>query len=135
MIIPILRSVDPKLREAAATLGAGPLRVALTVDGPMVARGIGFAAGLSFAIALGEFGATSFLASPDFQTLPVTIVRLMGRPGADNYGMGMAASVILAVVAATAMGLCEWLAERSTRAAKLASTSARRGAVTATQED
>lgn len=130
MIIPILRSVDPKLREAAATLGASPLRVALTVDGPMVARGIGFAAGLSFAIALGEFGATSFLASPDFQTLPVTIVRLMGRPGADNYGMGMAASVILALVAATAMGLCEWLAERSTRAAKLASTSARRGAVT-----
>lgn len=129
MIIPILRSVDPKLREAAATLGASPLRVALTVDGPMVARGIGFAAGLSFAIALGEFGATSFLASADFQTLPVTIVRLMNRPGADNYGMGMAASVILALVAATAMAVCEWLAERSTRSAKLASTSARRGTV------
>ena len=53
----------------------------------------------------------------------------MNRPGADNYGMGMAASVILALVAATAMAVCEWLAERSTRSAKLASTSARRGAV------
>lgn len=106
-LVPVLRAIDPRLREAAATLGASPLRVLLTVDGPFMLRGIGLATGFAFAISLGEFGATSFLASPERQTLPVLIARLLGRPGADNYGMAMAGAVILAVGTAGVMALCE----------------------------
>ena len=114
-LVPVLRAIDPRLREAAATLGASPLRVLLTIDGPFLLRGLGLATGFAFAISLGEFGATSFLASPDLQTLPVLIAKLLGRPGADNYGMAMAASVVLAVGTAGVMAICESLRPRSAR--------------------
>lgn len=111
-LVPVLASVDPRLREAARTLGAGPLRVLATVDGPFLARGLGLAAGFAFSVSLGEFGATSFLASPDRPTLPVLIVRLLGRPGADNYGMALAAATVLAVLSAAIMLVCERLRPR-----------------------
>lgn len=95
-LVPMLRAIDPRMREAAATLGASPARVAATIDLPIMARGLGIAFGFAFAISLGEFGATSFLASPDYQTLPVLISKLLGRPGVDNYGMALAGAVILA---------------------------------------
>ena len=108
-VLPVLRAIDPRLREAAATLGASPGRVLATVDGPFLVRGLGLAIGFAFAVSLGEFGATSFLARPDRPTLPVVIFRLIGRPGAENYGMAMAAAVLLALLTATVMGLAEKL--------------------------
>ncbi|WP_225735834.1 ABC transporter permease [Gulosibacter chungangensis] len=111
-LVPVLRAIDPRLREAAATLGASPSRILLTVDGPFLARGLGLAAGFAFAVSLGEFGATSFLARPDYVTLPVLIVRLLSRPGADNYGMALAAAVLLAAVTALVMTVCEKLRPR-----------------------
>ena len=111
-LVPVLRSIDPRLREAAATLGASPLRVLWTIDGPFMLRGLGIATGFAFAMSLGEFGATSFFASPDYLTLPVVISRLLGRPGADNYGMAMAGAVILAVGTAGVMAICEALQPR-----------------------
>ncbi|WP_188043523.1 ABC transporter permease [Changpingibacter yushuensis] len=112
-LVPVLRAIDPQLREAAATLGAGPGRIIATVDGPFMLRGLGLAVGFAFAISLGEFGATSFLASPDYLTLPVVIARLLSRAGADNYGMAMAGAVILAVVTAGVMAICEALQPRA----------------------
>ncbi|MEL7976284.1 iron ABC transporter permease [Isoptericola sp. F-RaC21] len=108
-MLPVLRAIDPRLREAAATLGAAPGRVLRTVDGPLGARSLGLAIGFAFAVSLGEFGATSFLARPDTATLPVVIYRLIGRPGAENYGMALAASVVLAVLTATVMMVAERL--------------------------
>ncbi|WP_235866264.1 ABC transporter permease [Serinibacter arcticus] len=108
-VLPVLRAIDPRLRQAAATLGAGPGRVLLTVDGPLVLRSLGLAVGFAFAVSLGEFGATSFLARPDRPTLPVVIFRLLGRPGDGNYGMALAASVILAVVVGLVMTTAERL--------------------------
>jgi thiamine transport system permease protein len=92
---PVLRSIDPRLREAAATLGASPARVWREVDLPIVARAAGVAAAFAFAISLGEFGATTFIARPNHPTLPVMIFRLLGQPGAQNFGAAMAASTIL----------------------------------------
>ncbi|SDS07850.1 thiamine transport system permease protein [Paraoerskovia marina] len=109
VVLPVLRAIDPRLREAAATLGAGPGRVLATVDLPVVLRPLGLAVGFAFATSLGEFGATSFLARPDTATLPVVIFRLIGKPGAENYGMALAASVVLALVTATVMLLAERL--------------------------
>ncbi|MCB7136117.1 iron ABC transporter permease [Cellulosimicrobium marinum] len=108
-VLPTLRAIDPRLREAAATLGAGPGRVFRSVDGPIAARSLGLAVGFAFAVSLGEFGATSFLARPDTATLPVVIFRLVGRPGAENQGMALAASVVLALLTAAVMLLAERL--------------------------
>jgi thiamine transport system permease protein len=102
-IVPVLRSVDDRQRQAAASLGAGPWRVLLTVDVPVAWRALIAAAGFAFAVSLGEFGATSFLARDDNPTLPVVIYRLIGHPGAENFGMAMAASVVLAATTAAVM--------------------------------
>lgn len=108
-VLPVLRAIDPRLREAAATLGAGPGRVLHVVDLPIAARALGLAVGFAFAVSLGEFGATSFLARPDQPTLPVVVYRLIGRPGEQNYGMALAASVLLALLTAGIMALAERL--------------------------
>ena len=100
---PVLRSIDPRLREAAAVLGAPPRRVWREVDLPVVTRALLVGAGFAFAISLGEFGATAFIARPDRPTLPVLIFRLLGQPGAQNFGAAMAASTILMVLTATAV--------------------------------
>jgi thiamine transport system permease protein len=102
-IAPVLRSIDERQREAAATLGANPLRVLLSVDLPVAWRSLLAATGFAFAVSLGEFGATSFLARPADPTLPVVIYRLVSSPGAENFGMALAASVVLGGVTAAVM--------------------------------
>lgn len=98
ILVPVLRSVDRRLREAAAVLGASPARVWREIDLWLVGRALGVAAGFAFAISLGEFGATVFLARADTPTVPVAILRLLGRPGAANVGQAMALSTILMVL-------------------------------------
>ena len=90
-------------RRWPASLGAGPLRAWGTVDLPLLSRALGIAAGFAFAVSLGEFGATAFLARSDAPTLPVQIVRLLGRPGAQPYGAAMALATVLMVVTAVVM--------------------------------
>jgi thiamine transport system permease protein len=108
-LAPVLSSVDDRQRQAAASLGAGPLRVLATVDLPVVWKPLLAAAGFAFAVSLGEFGATSFLARDEHPTLPVVIFQLIGRPGAQNYGMALAASVVLAGTTALVMVAVERL--------------------------
>jgi thiamine transport system permease protein len=108
-VAPVLRSIDPRQRQAAASLGASPLRVLLSVDLPMSWRSLLAATGFAFAVSLGEFGATSFLARPDRPTLPVVIYQLISRPGEQNLQMALAASVLLGLVTAVVMGVVERL--------------------------
>lgn len=99
-LAPVLGGIDDRQRQAAASLGASPWRTLLTVDLPVVWKPMLAACGFAFAVSLGEFGATSFLARDTNPTLPVVIFRLIGHPGEMNYGMALAASVVLAVVTA-----------------------------------
>lgn len=108
-IAPVLRDVDRRQGEAAATLGAGPLRAWATVELPVLWRPLLAAVGFALAVSLGEFGATAFLARPDEPTLPVLVYTLMGRPGAEAQGGAMAAAVLLAAVTVAVMGLVERL--------------------------
>jgi thiamine transport system permease protein len=108
-LVPVLRSIDHRQRQAAATLGASPLRALLAVDVPIAWRPALAAAGFAFAVSLGEFGATSFLARSDRPTLPVVIYQLISRPGAENFGMALAASVVLGLATVTVMGAVERL--------------------------
>jgi thiamine transport system permease protein len=108
-MLPVLRAVDGRLREAAAVLGASPWRVWREVDLPLVRRALLIAAGFAFAVSLGEFGATVFIARPDNPTLPVAVARLLGRAGDLNYGQAMALSTILMLVCAVALLVLERL--------------------------
>jgi thiamine transport system permease protein len=88
--VPLLRSISPSVREAAAMLGASPTQVLRHVDLPIATRAALIGAGFAFVVSLGEFGATSFIARPNTVTVPVMIFRLLGRPGLGNYAAAMA---------------------------------------------
>jgi len=106
-LAPILAGLDERQRQAAASLGASGWRAIRVVEWPALRRPLVSAAGFSFAVSLGEFGATSFLARDGALTLPVLIYRLIGTPGSMNLPIALAASVVLAVVSAGALMLVE----------------------------
>ncbi|MBK8986642.1 MAG: iron ABC transporter permease [Chloroflexi bacterium] len=101
-LMPVLLGIRPGLREAAAVLGASPLRVWREVDLPIMGRALLVAAVFAFTVSMGEFGATSFIVRPNsgYLTLPIAIQRYLGQPGALNYGQAMAMSAILMLVCA-----------------------------------
>ncbi|MFD9894983.1 ABC transporter permease [Amycolatopsis sp. NPDC059027] len=107
MVLPVLRAVDVRLRQAAATLGASPARVWREIDLPLTLRSLVAAAGFGYVVALGEFGATSFLARPDAPTLPVAIAGLLSRPGELNNQMAYAACALLMIVTVLAVVLID----------------------------
>jgi thiamine transport system permease protein len=113
MVLPVLRSVDERLRQAASTLGASPARVWREIDLPLTIRPVVAAAGFGYVVALGEFGATSFLARPDAPTLPVAIATLIARPGELNSQMAYAACALLMVVTALAVAVIDRLGAAS----------------------
>lgn len=99
-VLPALRSIPVTLKEAAAMLGASPLKVFSTVVVPIVSRAIVVGAVFAFTISIGEFGATVFVARPQTPTMTVAIFRFLGQPGEVNYGCAMAMSSILMAVTA-----------------------------------
>ena len=99
-LLPVLRGMNPNLREAAAVLGASPARVFLFVDLPMIAPALLVGATFAFAVSIGEFGASLLLVRPEFTTMPVAIFRFLGLPGDANLGKALAmSSLLMAVVA------------------------------------
>lgn len=103
-VVPVLRSIDPHLREAAATMGATPQRIRRDIDLPVARRALSVGAGFAFAISLGEFGATSFVGRrPDLMTVPLAISRLLSQPGQSIRGQAMALSVILMLLTAVVL--------------------------------
>jgi thiamine transport system permease protein len=102
-LVPALDAIDPRLRDAASTLGAGRRRVWREIDLPIVGRTALVATGFAFAIAVGEFGATLFVARAELPTMPLAIFRALGRPGAANFGQAMALSTLLMAVTAAAL--------------------------------
>lgn len=107
VLTPPLRAVPLTQRETARVLGASELRVVATVDLPALKKPLAVAGGLAFAVACGEFGASSFLVRPGLTTLPVVIGQLAGRPG-QSYGVALAASVLLGVICAMVLLVAEY---------------------------
>jgi thiamine transport system permease protein len=70
------------------------------IEQPLIIVVIAIVVGAVFAftVSLGEFGATVFVARPQTPTIPLSIYRFLGQPGAINYGQAMAMSTILMVV-------------------------------------
>lgn len=108
-----LEAVDPKLEEAAATLGASRALVYLTVTLPLILPGLLAGAVLGFAKAMGEFGATiTFVANipGETQTLPTAIYSFLQVPGGDAGALRLV--LISAAIATLALALSEWLSRR-----------------------
>ena len=99
-VLPTLRALPASLRESAELLGATPFYRWKTITWPLIRRSVVVGAIFAFTISMGEFGATSFIARPQQATIPLAIFRLLGQPGALNYGQALAMSGILMLVCA-----------------------------------
>lgn len=111
-----IEAVDPRLEEAAATLGAPRVMVFATVTLPLILPGILAGAILAFAKAMGEFGATITFVSNipgQTQTLPSAIYSFLQVPGGEVQAMRLV--LVSVAVAMAALGLSEWLSRRIAR--------------------
>ena len=117
-VLPVLRSVDPRLRQVAATLGARPARAWRSVDLPLLGRALAVGAGFAFAVSLGEFGATAFLARTGHADAAGADRRLLGRPGEVRYGAALALATVLMVVTVAALLVAELLQPAVRRAGR-----------------
>lgn len=106
-VLPALRSISPSVRGAAQVLGASPWAVWRWIDLPLISRGLLVGATFAFTVSIGEFGASLFVARPDTPTIPIVIFRLLGQPGADNYGQALAMSALLMLVCAVSFVVIE----------------------------
>jgi len=108
-----IEAVDPKLEQAAATLGAPPLWVFVTVTLPMALPGIVAGTILAFAKAMGEFGATITFVSNipgETRTIPSAIYAFLQVPGGEGAAMRLV--IVAVVVAMAALLLSEIFARR-----------------------
>lgn len=115
-VVPVLRSIDPRQRDAATMLGASPRQTWWHIDAPVLRRALLTGFGFAAVISLGEFGATSFLARRGSSTLPIVIGELLGRPGRANNQEAYALAVILALLTAAVMVGVDALNGRGRRA-------------------
>ena len=114
-IIVAMGGVDERLEMSARSLGAGPLRVALTITLPLAYRGILAGVLLGFVRALSEFGATITVAgniAGRTQTLPLAIYSSVQLREDGEALRLVAVSIALAVVS---LLLHNWLLARATR--------------------
>jgi molybdate transport system permease protein len=111
-----IEAVDPRLEQAAGTLGASRLWVFVTVTLPLILPGVIAGAILAFAKAMGEFGATITFVSNipgQTQTIPSAIYAFLQVPGGtEAAGRLVAVSVVIAM---TALLLSEVIARRVAR--------------------
>jgi molybdate transport system permease protein len=111
-----IEAVDPRLEQAAGTLGASRIWVFLTVTLPLILPGIVAGAILAFAKAMGEFGATITFVSNipgQTQTLPSAIYTFLQVPGGESNAARL---VLVAIaVAMAALLLSEWVSRAIAR--------------------
>ena len=111
-----IEAVDPKLEQAAATLGASSVWVFVTVTLPLILPGVIVGTILAFAKAMGEFGATITFVSNipgQTQTLPSAIYAFLQVPGGEGSAIRLV--LVSVAVAMTALLLSEVLAVRVAR--------------------
>jgi molybdate transport system permease protein len=107
--------VDPRLPAVARTLGRGPWSAFFAVELPLAWRGILGGTVLSFARALGEFGATILVAGNipgRTQTLALAMFQAV-QVGRDRDALELAG--VAALLAAAALGIAEVVARRRER--------------------
>jgi molybdate transport system permease protein len=105
--------VEPRLEEMGRVHGASPWNCFWKITLPLAAPGILAGATLSFARALGEFGATAVFAGTmegETPTLAVAVYTLLEDPNGD--GQVLTLTILSLVVSFFAIGGYEWLIRR-----------------------
>ncbi|MDO5641063.1 MAG: molybdate ABC transporter permease subunit [Paracoccus sp. (in: a-proteobacteria)] len=105
-----IEAVDPKLEQAASTLGAGRMAVFATITLPLILPGVIAGSIIAFAKAMGEFGATiTFVSNIPGQTrtLPTAIYTELQVPGGETQAAKLV--LIAFVIALGALMASEWL--------------------------
>jgi molybdate transport system permease protein len=105
-----LEAIDPRLEDAAGTLGASPVDRFFTITLPLMAPGIVAGAIIAFAAGLGEFGAVITFASNipgETRTLPLALYTALQSPGGDALAARLA--VLSFLLGLTGVLLAEWL--------------------------
>ncbi len=108
-----VETIDSRLEQAAGTLGAGPIWVFVTITLPLMLPGIIAGMILSFARAMGEFGATITFVSNipgETQSLPLAIYTFTQIPGGDAQALRL--TVIAVIVSLAALLLSSLMAAR-----------------------
>lgn len=108
-----IEAVDPKLEDAAGTLGANRFARFALVTLPLIAPGILAGAVLGFAKAMGEFGATITFVSNipgETQTVPSAIYAFLQLPGGEGAALKLV--LVSVAIAMGALVLSEWLSRR-----------------------
>jgi molybdate transport system permease protein len=111
-----IETVDRRLEQAAATLGAAPGRVFLTVTLPLALSGVLAGMVLGFAKAIGEFGATITFVSNipgETQTIASAIYALIQTPDGDTAAMRLV--VVSVLISMAALVASEWFSRRALR--------------------
>ncbi len=111
-----VEAVDRRLEDAAGTLGAHPVWVFLAVTLPLILPGIVAGMVLSFAKAMGEFGATITFVSNipgETQTLPSAIYAFTQVPGGDAGALRL--TLVSVAISVAALLMSEWMARRVRR--------------------
>ncbi|MCL9779844.1 molybdate ABC transporter permease subunit [Vibrio sp. S4M6] len=109
-------SVDRRLEQAAATLGASSVKVFFTITLPLIVPGIITGTMLAFARSLGEFGATMTFVSNipgETQTIPLAMYSFIQTPGDEAQAARLC--VISIVIALVSLMLSDWFAKRTQR--------------------
>ena len=99
-----LDRLDPAYRQAAESLGAGPVRVLTRVTLPLLQPALGAAAGLAVALSMGELGATVMVYPATWKTLPVTIFALTDRGRAFQAAACTTVLLLVTLLALVALG-------------------------------
>ena len=110
-----LAALGREPRDAAANAGAGAWQTFRLVEAPLIRGTLVAAFGFALLASIGEFGSASLLAYGDQATLPLVLLRLISRPGEQNYGMAMAASALLIVLVFVLIGSSELIRSRRQR--------------------
>ena len=114
-IMVAMQGVDDRIERSARSLGAGPLRVVVTITLPLAYRGILAGVLLGFVRAVSEFGATIVVAGNipgKTQTLPLAIYQNV-QLGRDSEAITLV--VISIALAIAALAVHNWLVARANR--------------------
>ena len=112
IILPTLNSIGPNLIGSAINLGSSPWKVFTRLELPILSKSILVSAVFSFAISMGEFGASLLITRPEHATIPVHIYRYLSQPGQANFEHAIAMSCILMLMATLGFILIEKLRYR-----------------------
>ncbi|MFA5943383.1 MAG: hypothetical protein WC876_02835 [Candidatus Thermoplasmatota archaeon] len=115
VLLPALRTIDTRLDEAAASLGASPVAVAWRVHRPLLAAPLAAAAGFAAALSLGDYGASLLLMRPSTMSLAVWTLRHDRPFDPLAHAQAVALAGLLAVLAATALVAVELVRSRPAR--------------------